>query len=74
MPSPPPKKEYVRLTLCQKAMLCKMASMQPGNMTTLAEWATRAFDLPRPPSQSVLYDGIVERPSSKMAMRRILSY
>ncbi|KAF1795821.1 hypothetical protein GQ600_23368 [Phytophthora cactorum] len=55
-------------------MLCKMASMQPGNMTALAEWATRAFDLPRPPSQSVLYDGIVERPSSKMAMRRILSY
>ncbi|KAG3057468.1 hypothetical protein PI125_g25397, partial [Phytophthora idaei] len=42
-------------------MLSKMASMQPGNVTALAEWATRAFDLPRPPSKSVLYDAVRKR-------------
>ncbi|KAG6943978.1 hypothetical protein JG688_00017337 [Phytophthora aleatoria] len=76
MPSPPPKKEYVRLTLGQKAMLCKMASMRGFNSIKAMRWAKLAWDNVKPESirNCWSHSGIVERPSSKMAMRRILSY
>lgn len=48
------KKTYVRLTLGQKVMLCKMAHEQPRSRHALLEWATRAFDLPNSMSESTL--------------------
>lgn len=78
MPSQPKSnnlstKQNLRLTIGQKVMLCKIADRQRrsiaylsggqlGNMTALADWATRAFDLPRPPSQSSLYNILRKKP------------
>ncbi|KAE8883537.1 hypothetical protein PF005_g13141 [Phytophthora fragariae] len=49
------KKTYVRLTLGQKVMICKMAREQPRSRQALREMATRAFDLPRPMSERTLH-------------------
>ncbi|KAE8878808.1 hypothetical protein PF005_g14531 [Phytophthora fragariae] len=58
MPSEPQPKHskwtYIRLTLGQKAMLCKRARDQPGKLEALQEWATQEFDLPRPLSSRTL--------------------
>ncbi|KAG6959407.1 hypothetical protein JG688_00010093 [Phytophthora aleatoria] len=54
------KKHYVRLTFGEKVMVCEMASKQASrtDVQSLREWAARAFDLPRLPSATSVYDDL----------------
>ncbi|ETO68081.1 hypothetical protein F444_15075 [Phytophthora nicotianae P1976] len=63
MPSQPKNRQeakstYVRLTIGQTIEICKMARARGSrpDMHALVEWAARAFDLPRPPSEWSLYN------------------
>ncbi|KAK1937944.1 hypothetical protein P3T76_009681 [Phytophthora citrophthora] len=50
------KKVYVRLTLGQKAILCKIAREKPRDLSAPRDFAMRVFDLPRPPAERTIYN------------------
>ncbi|KAE8955357.1 hypothetical protein PR001_g32140, partial [Phytophthora rubi] len=50
------KKVYTRLTLGQKVAMCKLYNKQPCSIADLIDWAVRAFELPKGPSQAAVYE------------------
>jgi hypothetical protein len=57
-----PTKQYQRLTIPQKVLVCKMAGVRCNDMPALSEWAARAFNMSKPPALSTLYKILKKKP------------